>query len=397
MRRADRPRHALPAGFGVIWATVALDLVGFGIVLPILPLYAERFGASPATIGLLVASFSLAQLVFAPIWGRVSDRVGRKPVLVLSLAGTAVGSLLTGLAGSLWLLFAARILDGISGASVSVAQAAVADIAEPDERPRLLGLLGAAFGVGFVVGPALGGLAALGGPEVPFLLAAALAGANALVAARRLPETKPSQAAPDALATAVEETRRSRALAMLLVVGFTAYVAFSGFEATFALLGEDRFGLDEASIGMVFAAVGLFHVLVQVRAVGPVTARLGLGRALRAGLAAQLAGLLLVAVDGGWPTLVAGLAAVTAGTGLVTPSLSSSVAAVAHVERRGAALGVQQSAGAVGRVLGPVLAGVLFEHVAVPAPYLVGAVLLLASLAFVPGRVVERQGSAVTS
>src|SRR5687768_15824024 len=186
-----RERAGLPEGFGTIWSAVALDLVGFGIVLPILPLYAERFDASPATIGLLVASFSLAQFVFSPIWGRVSDRVGRKPVLVLSLAGTAVGSLLTGLAGSLWLLFAARILDGISGASVSVAQASVTDLAPPSERPRLLGLLGAAFGLGFVAGPAIGALAALGGPEVPFLVAAALAAVNAVVAAVRLPETRP--------------------------------------------------------------------------------------------------------------------------------------------------------------------------------------------------------------
>ena len=121
----------LPPGFGTIWVTVAVDLVGFGIVLPILPLYAEDFGASPAVIGVLVASFSVAQLLFAPIWGRVSDRIGRKPVLIVSLVGTAVGSLLTGVAGSLWVLFAGRIIDGASGASVSVAQAAVTDVARP--------------------------------------------------------------------------------------------------------------------------------------------------------------------------------------------------------------------------------------------------------------------------
>ena len=196
-------REPLPDGFGTIWSAVALDLVGFGIVLPILPLYAERFDASPATIGLLVASFSLAQFVFSPIWGRVSDRVGRKPVLVLSLFGTAVGSLLTGLAGSLWLLFAARILDGISGASVSVAQAAVTDLAPPSQRPRLLGLLGAAFGLGFVAGPAIGALAALGGPHVPFLVAAALAFVNAVVAAFRLTETRPRRSGADSHAPRV--------------------------------------------------------------------------------------------------------------------------------------------------------------------------------------------------
>lgn len=381
--RRSSERRPLPAGFGTLWSTVALDLVGFGIVLPILPLYAERFGASPATIGLLVASFSLAQLTFAPVWGRVSDRVGRKPVLVVSLAGTAVGSLLTGIAGSLWLLFAARILDGISGASVSVAQAAVADLAPPEDRPRLFGYLGAAFGVGFVVGPAIGGLAALGGPEVPFLIAAGLAAVNAAVALRRLPETKPSEPAPDPVAEAVDETLRSAALARLIAVGFVMYVAFSGFEATFGLLGQERFGLDEASLGGVFAVIGLFHVLVQLRAVGPVIRRLGEVTGLRVGLSCNVVGLGLVAVDGGWWTLVPGLALVTAGTGFATPSLSSTVARLAGAERRGAALGFQQSAGGLGRTTGPALAGVLFG-IAVPSPYVVAAVLSAVAVVLVP-------------
>src|SRR5437660_3298154 len=188
--RRRRGRAPLPPGFGAIWSSVAIDLVGFGIVLPLLPLYAKgSFGASPTQVGLLVASFSIAQFALAPVWGRVSDRVGRKPVLVLSLVGTAIGSLLTGLAGSLAVLFLGRVVDGASGASVSVAQAAVADVATPGERARLFGLLGAAFGLGFVGGPALGAVAALGGRRLPFLLAAAIAGGNAVWALRRLPET----------------------------------------------------------------------------------------------------------------------------------------------------------------------------------------------------------------
>src|SRR2546423_6255621 len=175
--RSRGPRQPLPAGFGTIWTTVAVDLVGFGVVLPLLPLYAERFHASAFTVGAMFASFSVAQLLFAPVWGRISDRIGRKPVLILSLAGTAAGTLLTGVAGSLALLFVGRVVDGVSGASVSVAHASVADVADPGDRPRPFGLLGAAFGVGFVAGPAIGALAPLGDARLPFLVAAAIAAA----------------------------------------------------------------------------------------------------------------------------------------------------------------------------------------------------------------------------
>src|SRR3954469_1867704 len=190
MRSKERTRAPLPAGFGVIWTTVALDLIGFGILFPVLARYTRDAGASPAVAGLVVASFSVAQLIFSPITGWLSARVGRKPVIIMSLVGTAVGSLLTGLAGSLWLLFLARVIDGASGASVSVAQAAVADVAPPEQRARLLGLLGAAFGAGFALGPAIGGGGAVGSPRLPFFISAAIAGVNAIAAVKRLPETR---------------------------------------------------------------------------------------------------------------------------------------------------------------------------------------------------------------
>src|SRR3954468_6411606 len=184
-----RSRMGLPPGFGTLWVTVAIDLIGFGIVLPILPLYAKQFGASAVTATGLVAAYSAAQFVFSPILGRLSDRIGRRPVLLLSLVGTAIASLVTGLAGTVAVLFIGRIIDGASGASVSVAQAAVADVASEEQRPHLLGLLGAAFGLGFVIGPAIGALAALSDHRLPFFIAAAIAGVNAVVAFFRLPET----------------------------------------------------------------------------------------------------------------------------------------------------------------------------------------------------------------
>jgi multidrug resistance protein len=372
----------LPDGFGTIWSAVALDLVGFGIVLPILPLYAERFHAGPATVGLLVASFSLAQFVFSPIWGRVSDRIGRKPVLVLSLFGTAVGSLLTGLAGSLWLLFAARVLDGVSGASVSVAQAAVTDLAPPSQRPRLLGLLGAAFGIGFVAGPAIGALAALGGPHVPFLVAAALAFVNAVVAAFRLPETRPpTRFVSDRSGGTTTIRHRAEGVGAFLLVAFVSLCAFSAFEATFALFGERRLGLRLASTGVVFTVIGVLIAAVNGGLVAPTVRRLGEPGTLRLGLVLNACGLAVLPFVHSWWALAPALVLLTTGQGLVTPTLAATVAGRVSDDRRGEALGAQQSAGGLARVIGPVAGGFAFERIGTGAPYVGGVLLLGAGVA----------------
>ena len=378
-------RRPLPPGFGVIWTTVALDLVGFGMLFPVLARYSEELGATPTEAGLLVASFSLAQLVFSPITGRLSDRIGRKPVLLASLVGTAIGSLLTGLADSLWLLFLARILDGASGASVSVAQAAVTDVAPPAERARLLGLLGAAFGVGFALGPAIGGIAALVDHRLPFFVAAVIAGVNALVAVKRLPETNPVRTGggrqSDEPTTTADSARR-RGFGPILVASFLSLVAFSGFEATFSLLADDRFGLSESATYAVFFAIGIALVVVQGGAIHTVVARLGEEASIRLGFAANALGLLLLAPpEGGWWLLVPALALLCFGQGVVTPTLSSVVAGRSGRSSRGHALGLQQAAGGLARVAGPALGGALFEHVSPAAPYYVGAALVTAAIA----------------
>jgi multidrug resistance protein len=373
--RDKAARVPLPQGFATIWITVALDLVGFGIVVPILGRYAERFGASGLEVGLLFASFSLAQLVFAPILGRLSDRIGRKPVIMISLLGTAVGSFVTGAAGALWVLFVGRILDGASGASVAVAQGAVTDLAPPSERPRLLGLLGAAFGVGFVVGPALGGLASLGGEHIPFYVAGTVALVNAAVAWRRLPETRPADVRRAAHEAAKNDTGAKVRLWGLAVAGFTAIVAFSGFEATFSLLAGDRFRLTEAGIAAIFVGVGVVLVAVQGGLIRPINAKIGTQRSLQVGLVLNSAGLVVLAFAETWPLLIVALAFLTVGQGLVTPNLSSLVSGRVPDHRRGEALGFQQGVNAFGRVAGPALAGVLYDHVAIGSPYLVGGAL----------------------
>jgi len=427
---AEKPaRQPFPRGFWVIWTTVAVDLIGFGIVLPILPQYAERFGAGAAVIGLLSASFSLAQLVFAPVWGKLSDRIGRKPIIIISLFGTAIGSLVTGFAGALWVLFLGRIIDGISGASVSVAQAAVADISPARQRARYMGLIGAAFGVGFVAGPAIGALAALGGPKVPFFVAAAIASVNALIALKRLPETargvkghplaradevalreaefaaanadaeniaaEPALDGPGIVEPAhgalhhenADHTSADRRaeIIRLIVVAFVGVVAFSGFEATFSLLANNRYGLGLSATAAVFAGIGVVLVGVQGGLVGPVTRRLGEGGTLRFGLIANCFGLLVLAFDLGWAGLVVALLLLTLGQGLLTPTLSSAVAGRAGLDT-GVWLGWQQSAGGAARVIGPLAAGALFQWVGMGWPYAVGAGLAAFALTLLPKR-----------
>lgn len=376
-----------PKGFWPVWTAVAVDLLGFGIIIPLLPLYAERFGAGPLTIGVLFASYSLSQFVLAPVWGRVSDKVGRRPILLVAIAGSAVGSLTLGLAGSLGWLFVGRIIDGGSGASVAIARATVADMADPAERPRLMGLLGAAFGVGFVIGPIIGSLAALGNPALPFFVAAAIALINLAIGFFRIPETL----RPEAVAKSEQGLQKLPPAAFrLIAMTLIGVTAFGAFEATFALLGSSRLGMTGPTVALVFSGVGTVLVFTQAVLVGRSTKRLGEKRVLQVGLGLNVAGFTALSMVGGWPALLSGLLLLAFGQGLLTPTLSSAIAGVVP-GRSGAALGAQQSAAGLGRVIGPLLGGGLFA-VAIPLPYAVAGGLTLAALLLVPGQLEPRFG-----
>src|SRR6266481_688737 len=285
----------------VIFTTVFIDLVGFGIVIPVLPFYAEgsRFNATPRTVGLLFASYSLMQLIFAPILGRLSDKYGRRPVLLISIIGTGIGFLILGLAKTLTMLFVGRILDGITGGNISTAQAYIADITTKENRAKGMGIVGAAFGLGFVFGPAIGGLLSRWGINVPFLFAAGLAFANATLLYFVLPETVTkdhparTSAATGRLSQLLKALKQSK-LAVILTIYFLFVVAFSVMTSSFALFTMFRFGYDAHSTGWLFVYVGIIGAIIQGGLIGRLVKRFGESSLIVAG--ALLFSLSLVAI-----------------------------------------------------------------------------------------------------
>jgi MFS transporter, DHA1 family, tetracycline resistance protein len=391
-----RPSAAPPAAAGgrsplaIVFLTVFLDLVGFGIVIPLLPLYAERFGAGPVTVTLLVAVYSLMQFFFAPWWGRLSDRIGRRPVLLVGLFGAAASYLMFGLAGSLAMLFVARALNGLMGANVGVAQAYIADVTSPEERARGMGLIGAAFGLGFIFGPAIGGLLAHFGPAVPFLGAAALAAANGAVAVFRLPESLPAERRGTGSVLArlglaermrlLLSRRTDPRLRTLYAVSFLLTLAFAAMEATLSLWADRRWALTPTGIAFFFAYLGVMAALAQGLLVGRLVRRVGERRAALLGLALLAAGLATLPLAPSLPLVGVSLALFALGQGAAMPSVASLISRTGGAGDQGRLLGVSQSVSAAARVVGPALGGLAFAHVGIGAPYVAGGIVALVAL-----------------
>jgi DHA1 family tetracycline resistance protein-like MFS transporter len=362
---------------GIIFTTVVIDLVGFGIVLPILPLWAETFGASPVQIGMITASYAVMQLIFAPVWGRVSDRYGRRPVILVSLAGSAVAALMIGLAGTLLLLFVARVLQGIAGASYAAAQAYVADVTTREERAKGMGMIGAAFGLGFILGPAIGALFSSIDERLPFFVAAALAATNFVIAYLRLPESRRPGVpeAPTPRLALVKMALSSQELAPLVWLSFVATFAFVAMESTFALFGERRFDYSVTEIGLLFVYIGVLTAVAQGFLVGRVVARWGEGHALVGGLAGTAVGLLLTAVARDLWLLLPALAVLAVASGLVFSTTTALISLAAGEREQGMVLGLSASVGGAARIAGPLVATVLFQHAGIAVPLFLGAAL----------------------
>jgi MFS transporter, DHA1 family, tetracycline resistance protein len=383
-----RFRRAVPAGrqsLAVLFVTVFIDLMGFGIVIPLLPLYAERMQATAFEAGALLAVYSLMQLLFAPLWGRLSDRIGRRPVLLASLSGSAASYFLLAVAGSLPALFAARVVAGIAGANIPVAQAYIADVTSGPQRTRGMGLIGAAFGLGMVIGPALGGGLLLLGPRMPELFAAALCLANVVVAALRLPESRPPTVDPAGsfrhpLAPAVLRVALRRpGVPALLAVFFLVTLGFAVLEGTFSLTATHRHGYPPARVAGLWLYMGVVAVVIQGWLVGRLARRVPERALVAVGAACLGVGLAAVPWAEPGPELLLALGLVIAGQGLAAPSIASLLSGSGEAAQ-GMVLGVSQSLSAAARVVGPAGGGFVLHHLGPGATYLGAAVGAAAAL-----------------
>ena len=347
----------------IIFLTIFIDMVGFGIVIPVLPLYAElpKFGANSLQIGWLVGVYSAMQIVFSPLLGKLSDRVGRRPVLLMSVIGTSFGFVVMGFAQTLWVLFAARIIDGISGGNISTAQAYIADVTDPAERAKFMGFIGAAFGLGFIFGPVIGGLMSHYGLAAPFFFAAGLALVNAGFIFALLPESldpehrsdrRPKQSMGDVFRHA-----NGSVLARLMVTYFLSITGFSIMTTLYALFMKHRFHYDARHTGYIFAYIGTLGVIIQGGLLGRLVKAFGERRLATAGAVILAASLFALPLCTSIKGILAVCAGIAFGNGFLTPTINGLASRNVDKTWQGRALGMLQSSGSLGRTVGPALAG----------------------------------------
>jgi MFS family permease len=391
---------------GGIFFTVFLDLLGFGLVLPFLAKEArDVFGVSAFVATLLGSVYSLMQFAFVPIWGRVSDRVGRRPVLIWSIAGTALtmASLGAGLSwgGSIAWLFAARIFGGIATANLGTASAYIADITRPEDRAKGMGLIGAAFGLGFILGPGIGGALARIAIEgrhgaVPCFVAAGLSVVNLVWIVLGLAESLPPERrakTPRRKLTPlnVEATREAFALpgvALAVAVNFLVILSFTNLDQTFTFFCGDLFGIDERGTGYVLAFIGVVAALVQGGLVRPLAKRVSEGALMRSGALTQVfafAGLVVAGAWGSRPFLYLSGGLLALGNGLTQPSTSAFISRRTPPDRQGGTLGVNQSFASLARTFGPATGGWLYANVGPRAPYTAAAIGMVVAFALASG------------
>ncbi|MBV9130764.1 MAG: MFS transporter [Verrucomicrobia bacterium] len=368
-----------------ILSIVFIDLIGFGMIIPILPLYAQRFQASEWQIGILLASYSFMQFLASPVLGWFSDRYGRKPVLLCSLIGSATGYILMASAISLAMLFLARILAGVAGASVGTASAYIADITAPENRSKRMGLIGAAFGIGFVLGPAIGGILSQWSVVAPFWFAAVLSILNAVLMWIMLPEPERHAArerGPVNLRQIFEQAGGWR-LGVVTAIYFIAIAGFAVVTVIYPQVSHRRFGLNQSQISYIFVMVGLIGAGIQGGGIGRLVQRFGDVNLAIAGFAIMCVSMMMMPLARSVPLFLLFTAGLAVGNSLSQPTVNAIASKSASAALQGRVMGVVQSAGSLGRVFGPVLAGFLLtgDHTRPNiqygnTPFLVGGVVI---------------------
>jgi DHA1 family tetracycline resistance protein-like MFS transporter len=349
-----------------IFLIVAVDVLGLTIILPLLPFYAEKMGASATQVGLLVSVYSLCQLFSGPLLGRLSDRTGRKPLLLLSQAGTFIGFLVLAYAGSLWIVFLARIIDGLTAGNISLAQAYISDVTEPEKRTGSFALIGIAFGLGFLIGPAISGFLAQYSYQYPIFAAAALSATSILATATLLPGTKPEAGGDGRKLSVLDwgnyaQFFRRPELGPLLWQFAVFMMAFSLFISGFALFAERRFSFGPKQVGYVYGYIGLLGVILQGGLIGRLSGKFGDSKLVQWGFLLATIGYAALAFTFRIPALLVVSAISSIGSGALRPALTSLITQRSKRTEQGTVLGLTQSLNSVSSILAPALGGMLIN------------------------------------
>jgi DHA1 family tetracycline resistance protein-like MFS transporter len=382
----DKPeksaKYKMHMALGLMFLTVFIDLIGFGIIIPVLPLYAKEFGADGFTTGLLVMSYSLMQFFFAPFWGRLSDKVGRRSVLLISLSASAAGYLIWGFSGSLWMLFLSRVVAGIGNANMAVAQAYVADVTPEEYRAQGMGMMGAAFGLGFVLGPAIGGIASWLGvhPNTLGFIAAFFSLVDLVFTAFVLPEPEVHKGKAHNVfelgAGLYFQTLFDRKLFVPLIILFVSTFAFANMETTLVLLTNKFYNYSVKENSLLFVYIGILIVLVQGGLIRRLSKKYPEKPLIAIGTLLVACGLLLVPATRNMGVLLVALALLAIGSGVNNPSSQSLVSKLADPAKVGGVMGVAQSLATLGRILGPLAGGFLWDKLGPSSPYALGSVCM---------------------
>jgi len=419
---SPNPRRQAPV-LAVLFLVVFINLVGFGLVVPLLPFFAQSLDAQAWQITLMFSAYSLGQFFAEPFWGRLSDRIGRKPVLLITLAANALGYLALAFVPNIWLAIGVRLFTGLGAGNISTVQGYIADVTPPAERAGRMGMIGAAFGLGFIVGPGLGGLLAqpqMGhiGYQLPIFVAAALAALAAVGVSVFLKESraKADPAAPrPAFLAGLKDARANPVVSRVLLVTLIYMAGFSAMESVFGLWAEDRYAWGAREVGLSFMVVGIVSALNQGVFTGKLARRFGETRVLTTGMLMFGASLLLqVAAPVAWfPALTLDLGVFTlpivqgwiipivmafgaCGMSMAMPNISAMISRTTPPDRQGAMLGLNMASGSIARIFGPMLAGALFSGLGHDWPFIVGAALMIpaAIMAINAGRAMRRRQAA---